>query len=119
MSSICGRFTHLMCACRETCHKKASDTNVSHQLQKKTSNGFRYTTRLEFAQLIKTMKSEGSELTGTNHHKETKTCQKIRLLPVISKPQLQKLKLAAISLTVSLTGNKDACSDASGIQSEV
>lgn len=35
--------------------------------------------RLEFAQLIKTIKSEGSELTSTNHHKGTNTCQKIRL----------------------------------------
>ena len=49
---------------------------------------------------INTIKSEGSELISTNHHKETNRCQKIRLLPIISKPQLKKLKFTAISLNL-------------------
>jgi len=74
-SSICGRFTHLMCACRETCHKKASDTNVSYQLQRKTQmvSGTQRVGDLEFAQQH-IIAAEESELPTISHHQKTNTC---------------------------------------------
>jgi len=67
-----------MGACRETCHKKASDTNVSYQLQRKTKmvSG---TQMLEFAQKY-IIAAEDSELPTISHH------QKNQHMPVKQNP---------------------------------
>jgi len=111
-SSICGRFTHLMCACRETCHKKASDTNVSYQLQRKTQmvSGTQGWSLLN-------KEAQDSELPTTSHQQETNTCSQNRFLrlSVISKPLLNNLNLSAISpnqYRCFLNWKKKACLDA-------